>query len=141
MATQSHLFTWPVRVYVEDTDFGGVVFYANYLKYFERARTELLRSLSVTQQEMVDTYRVIFVVTNVTVDYLSPARMDDELLVTASPEKLGRASVNFAQEIRRGQDVLVKASISVACVGIESMRPQAMPESMREQLRSVNQSR
>ncbi len=128
-------FSWPIRVYVEDTDFGGVVFYANYLKYFERARTELLRSAGVTQQAMVEEFKVLFVVARAEVDYLSPARMDEELVVTAVVEKLGRASLKLSQEVRRGSNVLAKAQISVACVGVESMRPQPIPEGMFDKLR------
>jgi acyl-CoA thioester hydrolase len=130
------LFTWPVRVYVEDTDFGGVVFYANYLKYFERARSELLRAMGIGQQFMVETHGVIFVVNHVSVDYRAPARMDDELFATARPKKIGRASIDFIQEIYRGDELLVSAEVGVACVGVASMRPQAMPEFMRAKLRT-----
>jgi acyl-CoA thioester hydrolase len=137
MATSSQ-FNWPIRVYVEDTDFGGVVFYANYLKYFERARTELLRGVGVTQQSMVDEYRVIFVVTSASVDYLSPARMDEELMVTAVVEKLGKASVKFTQEAWRGTSLLARARIDIACVGVESMRPQPIPEGLFEKLRTTS---
>ena len=109
-------FEWKVRVYVEDTDFGGVVFYANYLKYFERARSELLRSVGVTQQSLSDGHGLIFVVTSAMLDYLSPGRMDDDLTVTAVVEKLGRASLQFVQEVRRGEALLVKGRIHIACV-------------------------
>ena len=132
--TPLEIFTWPIRVYVEDTDFGGVVFYANYLKYFERARTELLRSMGIGQQFMVDTHRVVFVVNHISVDYRLPGRMDDDLLATAQPKKIGRASISFTQEIYRGSELLVSADVGVACVGIDSMRPQAMPEFMRAKL-------
>ncbi len=138
MTTAAQAFTWPVRVYVEDTDFGGVVFYANYLKYFERARTELLRSVGVTQQAMVESHRVIFVVTSATVDYLAPARMDEELSVTANIEKLGRVSIIFTQEVRRGLAVLAKGRVSVACVGVASMRPQSMPPALLRSIRAAS---
>lgn len=137
MTTAPQTFSWPVRVYVEDTDFGGVVFYANYLKYFERARTELLRSVGVTQQAMVDTHRVIFVVTSAAVDYVAPARMDEELVVTATVEKMGRASMKLVQEVRRGTSLLAKARIDVACVGIESMRPQQIPAELLGKLNTA----
>ena len=137
MTTPDQAFTWPVRVYVEDTDFGGVVFYANYLKYFERARTELLRSVGVTQQAMVDSHRVIFVVVSAAVDYLAPARMDEELTVTANIEKLGRASILFTQEVRRGSTVLAKGRVSVACVSVEAMRPQSMPPALLQSMRTA----
>jgi len=137
MATTVQNFNWPVRVYVEDTDFGGVVFYANYLKYFERARTELLRAAGVSQQTLLDEHRVIFVVTNVSVDYLAPARMDDDLIVTAVVDKLGRASVQFTQEVWRQSTLLVKAHISVACVAVDTMRPKAIPAAIMEKLRGA----
>lgn len=138
MATSPQAFNWPIRVYVEDTDFGGVVFYANYLKYFERARTELLRLAGVTQQTMVDEYRMIFVVTSAAVDYVSPARMDEELTVTAVVEKLGRASVKFTQEVWRGTTLLVKGRVDIACVGLELMRPQPIPEKILSKLRTTS---
>ena len=137
MTTPTQAFTWPVRVYVEDTDFGGVVFYANYLKYMERARTELLRSLGITQQSMVSERSVIFVVTGVEVEYRLPARMDEELTVTAQVEKMGRASIKFIQEVRRGDDVLVSGRIGIACVGVDSMRPQPIPGDMLAVMRTV----
>jgi len=137
MTTSLQIFSWPVRVYVEDTDFGGVVFYANYLKYFERARTELLRSVGVTQQSMVDEQKVLFVVTSAAVDYVSPAKMDDELTVTTVVEKLGRASVKFTQEVWCGSSLLATGKISVACVGIESMRPQPIPEELFGKLQAT----
>lgn len=138
MRTSPQVFSWPVRVYVEDTDFGGVVFYANYLKYFERARTEMLRSVGVTQHSMVDLHQVIFVVTSAAVDYAAPARMDDELRVTAIVEKLGRASVKFTQEAWRGDSLLAKAKIAVACVSIESMRPRPIPDDLFGKLRETS---
>ncbi len=93
-------FIWPVRVYYEDTDSGGVVYYANYLKFMERARTEWLRQLGFEQDELLEKEGILFAVRRVSVDYLRPARFNDELLVSASISKQGRASLTFQQEIR-----------------------------------------
>lgn len=94
-------FTWPVRVYYEDTDTGGVVFYANYLKFFERARTEWLRSGGINQSELADAYGIMFVVMRTTLDYHAPAKLDNELKLTVIVERLGRASVEFQQQAWR----------------------------------------
>ena len=137
MSAAPDSFSWPVRVYVEDTDFGGVVFYANYLKYMERARTELLRSSGISQQGMLAEYRVMFVVTRVEVAYRAPARMDDELSVTAQVEKMGRASIRFRQEVCRGSEVLVSAQVGIACVSADTMRPQPIPAGMLARMQAV----
>ena len=120
-------FTWHIRVYYEDTDTGGVVFYANYLKFFERARTEWLRAAGIEQQMLAETHQVMFVVKSTAVDYHAPARLDDELKLTVVVEKLGRASVQFVQEAWRGQQLLVTARIKVACVETNTIRPCALP--------------
>lgn len=120
-------FTWHIRVYYEDTDTGGVVFYANYLKFFERARTEWLRAAGIEQQILAETHQVMFVVKSTAVDYHAPARLDDELKLTVVVEKLGRASVQFVQEAWRGQQRLVTARIKVACVETNTIRPCALP--------------
>ena len=91
-------FRWPIRVYWEDTDAGGIVFYANYLKFFERARTEWLRSLGIEQQQLKVATGGMFVVAETTLSYLRPARLDDELIVTARLEISGRASMTIAQQ-------------------------------------------
>jgi len=95
-------FCWPVRVYWEDTDAGGVVYYANYLRFFERARTEWLRSLGVHQQALKERTGGMFVVSHADVRYLRSARLDDELLVTTSLLELGRASITIGQQATRG---------------------------------------
>src|SRR5579875_940612 len=97
-AEMPSVFTWTVRVYYEDTDAGGIVYYANYLKFFERARTEWLRSLGIQQQDLLDREGVAFVVRSASVDCLAAARLDDELKLTLTIEKLGRASIQFKQE-------------------------------------------
>lgn len=130
--TRVSTFSWKVRVYYEDTDAGGVVFYANYLKFFERARTEWLRAMGFSQQLLVQTQGVMFVVKNTSVDYLSPARLDDELKLSVVVEKQRNASLEFLQEAWRvngaEQTLLARGRITVVCVGATSFRPQAIPQ-------------
>jgi acyl-CoA thioester hydrolase len=121
-------FHWTVRVYYEDTDAGGIVYYANYLKYFERARTEWLRSIGVNQQQMMAEDQCMFVVKSNTVEYHAPARLDDELKLTVVVERLGRASVHFAQEAWCGDRLLATGKIKAVCVDSVSVRPTGIPE-------------
>ena len=135
MAIMPQSFSWPVRVYFEDTDSGGVVYYANYLKFFERARTEWLRSLDVGQQTLIETSQVMFVVAGVEVDYLVPARLDDDLKITVVIERLGRASLEFVQQVWRGADLLVTGRVKVACVDSKTLRPQPFPKEVLEKIK------
>ena len=123
-------FSWPVRVYYEDTDAGGVVFYANYLKFFERARTEMLRAMGYEQDELTANEGIIFVVRSVQVDYLSPARFNEQLQVSAEVRLVKKASLTFEQMITRGDDVLCKGSVRIACLDAQTMRPKAIPETL-----------
>lgn len=127
-------FTWPVRVYWEDTDAGGIVFYANYLKFFERARTEWLRHLGVAQQQLRDEVGGMFVVSATQVQYHRPARLDDLLLVTARIEEAGRASLTIRQQAllkpqQEDQDstLLCEGSIRIGWVDAQTLRPQRIP--------------
>ncbi len=131
------VFTWPVRVYYEDTDAGGIVFYANYLKFFERARTEWLRAAGINQQELIETDNAGFVVKSATIDYHAPARLDDELRLTLVIEKLGRASVQFAQKAYKGDTLLVEASVKVGCVVLATVRPRSLPEHVADKMRAA----
>lgn len=131
------VFTWPVRVYYEDTDAGGIVFYANYLKFFERARTEWLRAAGIGQQELIASDNAGFVVKSASIDYHSPARLDDELTLTLSIEKLGRASVQFAQKAYKGDQLLVEASVKVGCVDLATVRPRSLPEHVAAKMRAA----
>jgi len=128
--TPHPVFVWPVRVYWEDTDAGGIVFYANYLKFFERARTEWLRSLGVAQSTLKSERGGIFVVSETTVRYLAPARLDDELLVTAQLEAGGRASLIIAQEARRGDTLLAVGTIRIGWVDAATLRPGRIPDAI-----------
>lgn len=121
------MFNWPVRVYWEDTDAGGIVFYANYLKFFERSRTEWLRQCGLNQQHLRETTGGMFVVSHTAIDYLKPARLDDELVVSTELQQLGRASLHLHQTAMRGDNVLCKGLVIVGWVDSQSMRPARMP--------------
>ena len=126
-------FVWPARVYYEDTDAGGVVYYANYLKFLERARTEWLRALGFEQRDLMHEAGILFAVRRVEIDYLSPARFDDELRIEAAVQQASRVSLTFAQRIVREPDtVLCTASVKVVCLDQESFRPTAIPDNIRE---------
>ena len=127
-------FNWPVRVYYEDTDSGGVVYYANYLKFMERARTEWLRSFSIQQDDLRERFAIIFAVSQVQIDYCSPAKFNDELVVTASVIKKGKASITFEQSVLREQDVLATAKIKIACLNANTFKPTPMPAEILEKL-------
>jgi acyl-CoA thioester hydrolase len=129
-------FIWPVRVYYEDTDAGGVVFYANYLKFFERARTEMLRAMGFEQDELIANEGIIFAVRSVQIDYLSPARFNELLQVSAEVTLAKKASLVFSQLITRGDDVLCKSIIRIACLDAKTMRPKAIPENLLELLKN-----
>ncbi len=136
MMRQDSVFDWPVRVYYEDTDAGGIVFYANYLRFFERARTEYLRSLGAAQHELKEQTGLMFVVKLCQLDYVAPARLDDELRLGLRISQIGRASLTFAQSAWRGEQLLVSAEVKVVCVQSLSMKPQAIPEFIVRQLQS-----
>ena len=126
----SDAFRWPVRVYWEDTDAGGIVFYANYLKFFERARTEWLRSLGIAQGRLKEQGGGMFVVSETSVRYLAPARLDDELLVTAQLEASGRASLIIEQQARRGDTLLAAGTIRIGWVDAATLRPGRIPDTI-----------
>jgi acyl-CoA thioester hydrolase len=146
MADTAAPFSWPVRVYWEDTDAGGVVFYANYLKFFERARTEWLRRLGrsegvagvpcdgLSQQALREQTGAIFIVSHTEVRHLAPARLDDELRITVALTECGRATMNFAQQAWCGQRLLAEGSIRVGCVDASSWRPRRIPQAVLDAL-------
>lgn len=129
-------FTWPVRIYWEDTDAGGIVYYANYLKFMERARTEWLRAAGIEQLPLKEQHGLMFVVVNLEAQYRKPARYGDELQVTCTIEERSRASLTFQQRIYRGGlegELLVEGKVRVACLDAVNLRPTALPkELMRE---------
>ena len=125
----SPAFTWPIRVYWEDTDAGGVVYHASYLRFLERARTEWLRAQGVAQQRVRDEYGVVFVVRDMALEFLLPARLDDELDVTVESGERRSASMTFSQRIVRRADgaVLVVARVRAACIDAATHRPARIP--------------
>jgi acyl-CoA thioester hydrolase len=136
-------FAWPVRVYWEDTDGGGIVYYASYLRYLERARTEWLRSLGHAQSALASEAGIVFAVAHLTIDYRIPAKLDDALIVTCEPQGVGPASLRFKQQVYRGRaspveggspqpgaqgELLAAASVRVACVDARTLRPRRLPD-------------
>ncbi len=126
-----------MRVYFEDTDAGGIVFYANYLKFFERARTEWLRSGGIAQSTLAETFNIAFVVMRTSLDYHCPAKLDNELKLTVTVERQGRASVDFLQQAWRDEvagtapTLVATGRIKVACVDRHDLRPRPLPDSVR----------
>ncbi len=125
-------FIWPVRVYYEDTDSGGVVYYANYLKFMERARTERLRSCGFEQDRLIEEEGVLFAVRRVEADYLRPARFNDALTVSADVTAHGRVSVTFTQEIRLAEagPLLCRGEVKVVCLDAARFRPHPLPKKL-----------
>ena len=121
------VFSWPVRIYWEDTDAGGVVYHANYVRFMERARTEWLRAQGIDQLALRESTALGFVVRDMHLDFHRPARLDDELRVTVSVKERRSASMLFGQEIVRGEEALVRAKVRVACVNLDTMRPMQIP--------------
>ena len=158
MADLAAKFYWPVRVYYEDTDNGGVVYYANYLKFMERARTEWLRSLGLEQDRLINEQGIIFAVRSVQVDYLKPALFNQLLSVSAEIIETGKASLTFKQEVvvdkknkaensitKGGESeavssdqILCRGQIKIACLDTSSMRPCAIPDSIRKEILGDN---
>ena len=125
-----NVFLWPVRIYYEDTDSGGVVYYANYLKFMERARTEWLRAEGFEQDELIAKEGVIFAVRSVQADYLLPAKFNEEIMINTQVIKKGKASITVEQFVKRENDVLCKAIIKIACLDATSFKPAVMPENL-----------
>ena len=126
-------------MYYEDTDAGGVVFYANYLKFMERARTEWLRSLGVSQKELSVNSGLVFIVSSLSIDYKAPARLDDLLTVRSAMTQVKRASINFFQQIVRDDRVLASGQVRVGCVNVHSLRPALMPNDLYQQISLTSQ--
>ena len=132
-------FRWPVRIYWEDTDAAGIVFYANYLKFFERARTEWLRSLGFEQEQLRAEAGLGFVVTDTSLHYRQPARLDDVLEVTLQVAHIGLASMTVAQQARRAGRLLAEGTIRVGCVELGTFRPRRVPDDILAKIRGQRQ--
>lgn len=126
-ACEKGLFSWNLRVYFEDTDAGGIVYYANFLKFFERCRTEWLRALGVEQVRLAAESHRQFVVAQVAVDYLRPARLDDDLTITAQIGEQARSYLVFRQRALRGAELIAQAKVKVACVDTVRLAPARLP--------------
>lgn len=124
-------------MYFEDTDAGGIVYYANFLKFFERCRTEWLRALGVEQTQLAQQSRLQFVVAQLAVDYMRPARLDDELTITARIAEQARSYLVFEQRALRGAELLAQAKVKVACVDIERLAPARLPAELTAALQST----
>jgi tol-pal system-associated acyl-CoA thioesterase len=131
------VYSFPVRVYFENTDAGGVVYHGEYLKFMERARTEWLRHLGFDHQALSRNHRTAFVVTSAAIDFAKPARLDDSLAVSVRLESLGKVRCVFAQEVRRDDEVLVRAKMTVACVTGDNFKPTEIPEALRRKMEAA----
>lgn len=151
-------FSWPVRVYYEDTDHGGVVYYANYLKFMERARTEWLRARGIEQDALIDEYGMIFAVRSVQLDFLKPAQFNQQLEVSVATLNVGKASMVFEQEVnlvntkhlvntkQQGGEqgelsddvVLCRGKVKIACLDAQTLRPKAIPAPLRKEILGDN---
>ena len=129
-------FSLPIRVYIEDTDAGGIVYYVNYLKYLERARTELMRTFGLERAAISDA-GWNFVVSDVSLSYKEPARLDDQLHATAVISAVGGATINFHQKVRRAGAVLVSEDIQIACVDRGTGRPTRLDAALRKQVEAT----
>ena len=130
-------FALPIRIYWEDTDAGGVVYYANYLKFLERARTEWLRAMGFDQGRLMRDTGLGFAVRSIAVEYLKSARLDDELRVTSRIESHGRVQVVFDQRIERGDETLLTAQVRIACMDLERGKAAPMPREIHEQFQQL----
>jgi len=130
-------FSASFNVYWEDTDAGGVVYYANYLRFLERARTDWLRAMAVDQQQLRAQRQLQFVVVSINVDFLRPAVLHDEILVTAELNRLAGATIHFKQTIMRGEEQLIGAAVRVACIDSGTLRPRAIPKDLFTEWRNA----
>ena len=130
-------FCLPVRVYYEDTDAAGVVYYANYLRFIERARTDWLRTLGVDQGALMDSHGIAFAVRSLEADYFKPGRLDDELIVRSTLEEVGRAQVVFRQNVMRGEALLFSARVRVVSFDPVTAKAAAIPKAIQEKFKEM----
>ncbi|HEX4858327.1 MAG TPA: tol-pal system-associated acyl-CoA thioesterase [Usitatibacteraceae bacterium] len=138
-AEQSPLFTfdYPLRVYYEDTDAGGVVYHAQYVKYLERARTEWLRHLGYSNSDLARRHQLVFIVNELHLEFLKPARLDDALNITVGIEHLGRVRIGFVQEVRRADEILARARVGVASVSVDAFKPVELPAELKRKMEAT----
>lgn len=131
-------FSWPIQVYYEDTDAAGLVYYANYLRFMERARTEWLRALGFEQTVLRDEYAIVFAVSRLEMEFLKPARFNDSLSVTVETARTGRASLDLLQRVLRGAEELIcRGTVRIACVEAQTMRVCGIPAAVLTELDRV----
>lgn len=130
-------FSLPVRIYFEDTDSGGVVYHSNYLKFMERARTEWLRSLGIDQRHLKNTEHIMFVVHRIDIQYKLPARFNDDLIVKSELVDIGSSTIMFKQMIYRNNDMLIDATVDVACIDSEKFKPVRIPKTIKYTMESL----
>ncbi len=139
--SSNQTFNWPVRVYYEDTDAGGVVYHSNYLNFMERARTEWLRHLGFEHNYLREQFKLVFVVHSVQITFKSPAKLNDLLTISSEVVKIGRGSFEFFQKITVNQQIqeqtLVEAQVKLACVDTLTFKPVGIPEQIREKMEQV----
>ncbi|GAB1233265.1 tol-pal system-associated acyl-CoA thioesterase [Ferrigenium sp. UT5] len=133
MNKREKIFSWPVRVYFQDTDAGGVVYHASYVNFMERARTEWLRTFGYSNAGLMKALGVVFVVRSLKLDYLRPALLDDLLEVTAQIKAIGRSRVTLLQTVQRSDELLTEGEVHLVCVSVDSFKPVSVPELLRKQ--------
>ena len=138
VANPTPQFRWPVRVYYEDTDTGGIVYYAKFLMFFERCRTEWLRTLGIEQQRLRAAEGLQFVVASAAIDYRQPARLDDLLTIAARIAELARSYIVFEQEAWRGDELLATARVKVACLNAATMAPARLPALLVNKIKTAD---
>lgn len=131
--TEHKIFTWPVRVYFQDTDAGGVVYHASYVNFMERARTEWLRTHGYSNADLMKEFGVMFVVRTMKLDYLRPALLDDMLGVTAQVAEIGRSRLTLLQSVKREDELLTTGEVHLVCVSRETFKPVRVPEVLSDQ--------
>ena len=127
----SNNFSAQYRIYYEDTDAGGVVYYANYLKFFERARTDFLRHLQVSQSELAQKENLVFVVRRCEIDYFTPARLDDLVEVSVEVKEVRAASIVMFQEIKKSDKILSRLNVEIVCVSADLFKPSKIPQNIK----------
>lgn len=127
------VFSWPVRVYFQDTDAGGVVYHASYVNFMERSRTEWLRTFGYSNASLMNELGVVFVVRSLKLDYLKPAVLDDLVVVSSQIKEIGRSRVNILQTVTREKDLLVEGEVHLVCVDVKTFKPVSVPDVLRKQ--------
>ncbi|TNC98178.1 MAG: acyl-CoA thioester hydrolase [Gallionellaceae bacterium] len=127
------VFSWPVRVYFQDTDAGGVVYHASYVNFMERARTEWLRTFGYSNAGLMQQLGVVFVVRSMKLEYLKPALLDDMLTVTAQVKEIGRSRITLVQTVKRDDELLTEGEVHLVCVNVETFKPVSVPDVLKKQ--------